>query len=531
MYGMNATDYYYRLYGVKQTTKWTPIYVGDAKRVSVSGEAYLDTTADNLYTTKELTGEWSLPLATIPVGPKLSTIKLTENTVDGLTYITAYTGSECDLIGFTGDDTTLTPTTDVLTHQFATNDIELNLKSKYWIQASVKILDLSDLFASIANLYIDCYRYGTFDRSVELPYTNQDGVLTSSRIELPASMDAVKFRANFAPTVDIDIISTSITKPAEWLGFTIWNGRDVIKYTSSDVRYNIVNSGSSPQISSAMTSLSTGLQEGDIAIWAVNTFSYKAPTAEELTTSSDADMGLIRYAIYSAGAFGAAMSLTKNESDEYQISYDPWIITVTLERTASYVAAQAEYFVSSTKLKLDYNLDNTYTGTTYLQLRSLLNNFDFISATMRAPITAINTDIETTTTFTGTEMNRVYTHVTDEDVQIIRAKYLKTSDTWELSTLQKELVPKLNPESWMKITDIMVSLIKDRFVQRGTLKIPPAASASDYTLTYQYPFETVPTLEFANNNAYDATVTTTGATIRLSAHTETMFLDWIAWTE
>jgi hypothetical protein len=82
-----------------------------------------------------------------------------------------------------------------------------------------------------------------------------------------------------------------------------------------------------------------------------------------------------------------------------------------------------------------------------------------------------------------------------------------------------------------KITDIMVSLIKDRFVQRGTLKIPPAASASDYTLTYQYPFETVPTLEFANNNAYDATVTTTGATIRLSAHTETMFLDWIAWTE
>jgi hypothetical protein len=272
----------------------------------------------------------------------------------------------------------------------------------------------------------------------------------------------------------------------------------------------MLNNSLNPQISDIMMSTSDGLNNGDIIIWSITPFNKSS------TISTDSEYESIRYSIYTKGELSEASTLIKNELNEYQIIYNPWVITLTI---LHYVPDRVQIIMHS-------SLENGLgTNGQVLDVDGSWPKF------VRAPYFVVKTEVEAVPSLTEPNVNRVYTYTTDEELAIIRVNYVKETYEWGIDAIKTEIINKLNPESWMKITDIMVSLIKDRFVQRGTLKIPPAASASDYTLTYQYPFETVPTLEFANNNAYDATVTTTGATIRLSAHTETMFLDWIAWTE
>jgi hypothetical protein len=418
-----------------------------------------------------------------------------------------------------------------------------------------------------------------------VPYTEQDGLLSStSHIAIPDLTDEVEFCGSFQPNVDVDIPNTvQVDKPPLWFGFKIFNGGDGVTTGSSNALVYINNS-TYPRISSSMNTY--GLQNGDIAIWILTPFSpnsvdysvpavlenswydsiggvwryeYSYPPAPDYYNSvTVAEMESIRYSIYMNGAFGPALSLSQNESGEYLMINGPWTFvlypykvydTVGLDWPDNAVFGDPkpyQYRLAAIKLDFDVYHDGQYVR--YIDATSFeLSQYPIVNYVSTDVIYANNIDtyasILATTdyidTSSGTKYMHSYVYETEETLEFIKITYMDrgsyvngnyTVDGLNITYIQSWSFEKIFAE-WMKVTDIMVSLIKERFVQKGVQYIPAASISTTYSITFPQSFDSVPTLEFADNNAFDATVTSTGFTVVISAHPELFYLTWIAWVE
>jgi hypothetical protein len=510
---------YIKLYGPKYAQKWIPIYLGSSESVSVEASSYFDSVANKLYTARTVDGTW-LDGQIMPTGPQISKLSLSAYKTDTNSSYPYFDGSDCVLTNMTGADATIAPSTTALIHSFSTNTVALSSLSRYYISPSVTMLDMaeSQWDTTVVDLQLEYYRNANVIQTRPVEYN--EGVIGST-ITLgedfqlvPKGMDAVRLSGSVKYKCLIDYTDNDLIvftdKPHQWFGCTVWNGGI---QSGDGLTMNIgQNSAGSPQISSSAT-----YAEGDIIVW------YESKTYNGGTYSSTN----IKYCIYENNQLGPIKSVNTQGIGETNIGDYQLRIKLMYEYLgASGISLQVRLYTSYDP----YNPDNNYVMQAVLSYNNpvssvlakkswLYGNTYTDSYTSLIPVEQYQSKIGAYTVyFVSDNRDYVYTYPMYDNHYNINAISPKMNKKYKLNT------------GW-KITNIMLSLIKDRLVQRGVLKIPASSVASDYTLTFQAPFDVVPTLEIGNNDAFDVDVTTTGATIRVSAHPDTLYLNWLAWTE
>jgi hypothetical protein len=530
LYSISSVAPYTQIYGPYLDHKWLPINLGCAKAVSVDTTiSYIDSNTGKYWDYQSLqapiTAKWNEYGSSISPPPRITSFQLSAYEIVNNKAVVTIDPADCTLSNMTYSGSTLSLSGTNATHACVSAAVPILPGSAYFATVDFSIADNDVLKPLGINLTIDCYKNAVKTSSITPLYTANVRSVQSAEVKLPVNADS--FKVNLTVTEPSNITTTAeiIDFPNHtWLGFRIWNGGS-LEY---DYDKFMVNSGNTPMIHSGYK-----YNVGDIAIWRI---SNTLDTTKVFDYNNPALQSVIRYAVYMPSGFTTAYTLIDGK-----IVNSPYNLDINNKDTKYYIEVYLDYFrrvsIGDVYVRIGFKGD---ISPEYLENSRLAKDL-YIRENIAFSNCVLHDDVWNRLTY-----DAIGSNIPRNTDKIYKSNYLGGTVYTYFTISQAELnaVPTYNYwdrymdnlytykiSSRAKITDIMVSLIKDRFVQRGTLKIPPAASASDYTLTYQYPFETVPTLEFANNNAYDATVTTTGATIRLSAHTETMFLDWIAWTE